>query len=348
MRIAIFVDYLIEKDISFDALQELLKVMPTAEIYSLFISEQCMAEISPSRVKHLPLQKLYKWLGNSLQKWRNLCGYAVEAIDFGDYDCLILINRSLADACIVGVDCSVISIRTEWDYSVSEPGKSIISPNHNFIWQNLNAKRAEKRLAISENLAEMEKKFFRVATEVIAPPKVDQEICLSATAGDYFLTEISNLDELELGLNIIEVFNKNLRNLVVVSNKDFFGKFFEFCGPSIEVLVEPEDELLADYIENCRVFVSGHDRKYDKMALQALLKGKPLILSANSPAADLAGKFGELFYNHKIEEIEGALARLLFSEDEYTKAINKKKIADFFAPGFAKSVLKTIHGLKDW
>jgi glycosyltransferase involved in cell wall biosynthesis len=203
--------------------------------------------------------------------------------------------------------------------------------------------RPDKYLANSFNVKNRIKKYYGLSSDVDFPPVDINRFKVNKKHQDYFLI-ISNLTPYKKVDLAVRLFNKIGKRLVIIGNGPQKAYLKTIAAPNVDFLGFKSDEVVKEYIENCRAFIFPGEEDFGITPLEAMAAGKPVLAYGKGGTLEtvLSGKTGEFFYEQTVESMEDGLARLLYNEQFYDASIIRKHAEKFSIDVFKKNILKHI------
>lgn len=272
--------------------------------------------IKTTFIQNLPLcKKLYK-------AYLPLMPAAVEYLDLQEYDIIFSSHHCVAKGIIPRPDAVHICYchspaRYIWDLfwtyhelnGVNQFTKYLSSFICNYlrIWDVTSSARVDKFIANSSYTASRIKKFYNRDCEILHPP-VDTNKFSHQGYGDYYLM-ISRLVGYKRFDLTIEAFNENGKNLVIIGDGAEFEKYKKIAKPNVKLLGKVSDEVLAQYMNNCKGFIFPGKEDFGIVMGEAQAAGKPVIAFKGGGALDIVieGETGILFEEQTVESLGNAI-----------------------------------------
>lgn len=296
MKVAIIHDWLVTYAGAERVLEQMLKVYPAAQIFSVvdFLPEGSRDFILNKSVITSYIQKL----PNAKKKYRSylpLMPLAVEQFDLSSYDLVISSSHAVAKGVITGPNqlhiCMCYSpMRYAWDLQhqyLRESGltkglKGLIAKlvlHKMRLWDYRTANGVDKYIANSEFIEKRIYKVYRRRSEVIYPPVyVNDFVCDSVQKDDFYLTSSRMVSYKKMDL-IVEAFSKLLpdKRLVVIGDGPDFKKIRLLSGSNVTLLGFQEFKVLKEHLAKARAFIFAAEEDFGIAPLEAQASGTPVI-----------------------------------------------------------------------
>jgi glycosyltransferase involved in cell wall biosynthesis len=362
-RVAIVHEWLVNYAGSERVLEQLLRVFPDAQLFSVvdFLSEQERASFLGGRkskttfIQHLP---------GARSKFRNylpLMPLAVEQHDLSDFDIVISSSHAVAKGVLTGPDQLHISyvhspIRYAWDLQhqyLAESGldrgaKSWIAKamlHYIRLWDARTSSGVDHFVANSEFIARRIGKVYRREARVIYPP-VDTHAFTPQTQKQSFYVTASRMVPYKRVPLIVEAFAKMPdRKLVVVGDGPDFARAKALATPNVELVGYQSNEVLQRYLRDARAFVFAAEEDFGITLVEAQACGTPVIAFGKGGALetvrdiDSAAKpTGVLFSEQTCEHIERAVCRFEEHREQITPSNCRANAERFSIDRFVREI----------
>jgi glycosyltransferase involved in cell wall biosynthesis len=359
-RIALVHDWLLNIGGAEKTLKALHEIFPAAPVYTLFYNKNFTDEFMPNAdIRPSFLQKTYRRI-KTYKPLTPLFPIAVESIDLSKYDLVISSSVSFSKGLILKPKtrhiCYCYSpMRQVWDWHAeykNEPhfvsGMIISLFQHFFrIWDRLASTRVDEFVAISENVRQRIKKYYR-RDSVVIPPPVD----LSGATTNYklqttnFFLIVSRLfKHKNVGITV-EAFNKLEWPLVIVGEGPELSRLKKIAQPNIKFLGYQPDDVVRDYYAGCLGFIMPQEEDFGITPIEAMSFGKPVLALRRGGALEYMreGINGE-FFDDPVEEVLADGVRRLkegIETGKYDPETIKKTAERFSAKRFKREIRESV------
>lgn len=330
MKIALVHEMLVKLGGAERVLGKLLEMYPKSPVYTLFQDAEKTEEwLRKTKVHVSALQKHYEVLKSP--KWLlPKMASAMEHFDFRDYDLVISSSSAFAH----GIKTNEVKhltychspMRYAWDYTheysakMSAPMRlataALLSDIR--VWDYEAAGRAHKVIANSEHVKKRVAKYWRREAEVIYPPVQVSRFTPTAEHQDYFLivSALTPFKRIDLA---IKAFNKIGRKLVIIGDGAQRDILQGMAGANIEFLGRKSDEVVREYMQNCRALIFPGEEDFGITPVEAMAAGKPVLAYGKGGVLEtvVAGKSGEFFSESTEHSLLDGLTRLMLNEKHY-------------------------------
>lgn len=359
MEVALVHDMLVKLGGAERVLKALADMFPNAPIYTLLYDESQVGRVFPkSRVRTSPLQKYPGFIRNRRRYLLPKMPKAVESFDLSDYDLVISSNTAFAHGIITNSDTKHLCychspMRYAWDWThqyMKEQRAGLlkrVAIRHILknirTWDYYAADRADHYIANSENVRRRIQKYYRQDASVLYPPVDVERFKVTPEHQKYFLivSTISPYKNIELAVNL---FNKVRKKLVIIGEGSDRKRLMQIAGPHIDFLGFKPDEVVREYLQNCRALVFPGEEDFGITPVEAMACGKPVLAYKKGGVMEsvIPGKTGEFFKESTIESMENGLARLLVNEAKYDPQQIRQQAEEFAQSNFEKGMEQII------
>jgi len=360
LKVAITHDYLYEYGGAEQVLWELLKIFPSADIYTsifrpskkqrAFWFEVKKHRLNYSTISKLNLPKrLYKaFLFSQIKYFKNL--------DLSKYD--LVISSSSAFAKYINTDKSTKHIayihtppRFIWGYETAFyhklpriVKKLLKSPIENLKVVDKHAvESADQVLTNSKNIREKIEDVYGVKAQIIYPPVQMEKIINSKKVNkkNYYLTigRLYDYKKIEL---IVQAFAELNKELVVIGDGPQRGYLEKIAGPKTTLPGFVDEEVKIKFLQEARGFIFAAEEDFGIVMVEALAAGTPVIAYDKGGAKEIVrdNYNGVLFAGQTSSDIIEAVKKfekLTFDQRQVTSSI-----AQFSPENFETELYKVI------
>ncbi len=288
-RVAITYHYSLSFGGSERVLEELARIYPQADFFTLFVDPAFLPEalrqrkITTSFLDKLPGGKrIYRQL-------LPLYPLAVECLDLSGYDLVISADGAatkgvLTDQGAVHLCYCHSPPRSYWDqYEANRRRmprvvRAVFAPISQYmrLWDFAAAQRIDGFIANSEYVAERVRKYYRRESTVIYPPVDVNGAFFADRCEDFYLSA----GRLVAGKRVdlaIEACNRLGRRLQIVGTGPEERRLRALAGPTIEFLGRLSDAELKGKYAHCRALLFAADEDFGLVSVEAQAHGRPVI-----------------------------------------------------------------------
>jgi len=366
MKVAIVHDWLTVYGGAERVLEQMLKLYPDADLFSLidFLPEEKRFFIShkpvtTSFIQHLPFAR---------RKYRSflpLMPLAIEQFDLSAYDLVISSSYAVAKGVITGPDqfhiCMCYSpIRYAWDMQHQYLQESGLSHGlkswvarwllHKIrMWDIRTANGVDEFIAISNFIRRRINKVYRRDSHVIYPPVYLDSFTPVAEKADFYLTASRMVPYKKIDL-LVETFSKELKDkiLYVIGEGPDFDKIKAKAGKNVILLGYQSNEILVDYLQRAKAFLFAPEEDFGIAPLEAQACGTPVIAYGKGGALetivglDCDSPTGVFFYEQSIIAIRDAVFLFEDRKQEITAEACVENARNFSDKRFREELLSFV------
>lgn len=370
MRIALVCDWLTVYSGAERVVEQMLKVLPEADIFSLvdFLPEDqrhfLMGKpVKTSFVQRLPLAK------RRFRGYLPLFPFAIEQFDFSDYDLVVSSSHAVAKGVITGPDTRHICmcytpIRYAWDMEgayLRERGLTtglratvVRYMLHRLRqWDYISASRVDDYIAISRFIAKRIRKFYGRDSAIIYPPVAIDSFPVVERKEEFYLTASRQVPYKRIPL-IVEAFRRlPHRKLVVIGDGPEAAKVAEAAkgAANIEVRGFQSGAVLRDYMQRAKAFVFAAKEDFGIVLVEAQSCGTPVIAFNGGGALDIVHPLGHatptglLFEEQTVESIREAVEAFERNASEFSPAACRRNAERFSEDRFRREFRQMVFGI---
>jgi glycosyltransferase involved in cell wall biosynthesis len=355
MKVALVHDFLVKLGGAERVLKVFADMYPEAPIFTLLYDEEKCGAVFPKQ-KIIPsfLQRFPKFFRQRQRYLLPLMPRAVEMFDFSGYDLILSSSGAFSHGILTGSQSKHVCychspMRYAWDYThpyIQEQNVSFIKQLaikqilHKIrIWDQAAADRADVYIANSNHVSKRIKKYFRQDSTVLYPPVNVKRFKLNKNHEDYYLiiSALTPFKKIDLAVSL---FNKIRKRLVVIGSGSQLEFLKTIAGPTVDVLGPKDDEIVTEYLQNCRAFIMAGEEDFGIAPVEAMACGKPVLAYGKGGLLEtvIPGVTGEFFYEQSIESMEDGLGRLIVNEPKYKPATIRKHAQSYSEESFINAV----------
>jgi glycosyltransferase involved in cell wall biosynthesis len=268
----------------------LARLLPDADIYTLFYDPERVSPLIRSRVVQSSFLNPFRRVYRSLLP---LMPLALEAFDLRDYDLVISSESGPAKGVLVSSHVRHICychspMRYLWDlypaylheWTRSALKRALMMPLTNYLrlWDYASAARVDEFIANSQNVQNRIWRAYRRGSEIIYPP-VPVETFYSEPARDYYLI-VSELTPYKRIADAVRCFSRTNRRLKIVGQGPEYRSLRSMAGPGIEFCGRVSDAELRELYAHCRAVVLPGVEDFGIVPVEAIASGKPMVALA--------------------------------------------------------------------
>lgn len=334
MNLALVHDQLIKLGGAERVLSVLADLYPKAPIYTLIYDEKKVGHVFPkARIRPSPLQHFPRFLQNRRRYFFPMMPRFIESFDFSDFDLVLSSSTAFSHGIVTDLKTKHLSychspMRYAWDWT-----HPYLEENHIYgfkrrvvqkllsdlrVWDYYASDRVDQYLANSRNVEQRIKKYYRKESAVLYPPVNLDRFSVSKNRENYFLivSTLAPYKNVELAVHL---FNKIQKKLVIIGDGDDRARLERLAGPTIDFLGYKPDEVVREYLQNCRALIFPGEEDFGIVPVEAMACGKPVLAYGKGGVLEsvVAGISGEFFNEPTVDSMEDGLARLMAHEPKY-------------------------------
>jgi glycosyltransferase involved in cell wall biosynthesis len=252
-------------------------------------------KIGTTFLQHLPGVK------GGVQKYLPLMPIAIEQLDLRHYDVILSSAHAVAKGILTTPQqlhlcyCHT-PMRYAWDLTFdylhqSRLGHGIPGIFTRYLlhrlrqWDVISANRVDHFIANSHFTASRIWRAYRRRADVVYPPvNIDRFTC-TADKEDFYLT-VCRLVGYKQVAPIVEAFNLNGKNLVVIGTGTELQKLQQIAKSNVTILGYQPDTVVQDYLARARAFVYAACEDFGIVLVEAQACGTPVIAYGVGGAAE--------------------------------------------------------------
>ncbi len=344
-------------------------MFPEAPIFTLLYDEKkCGSDFPKNRVHVAPgLQRFFslKYPRRFLLPWMDT---AVENFDFSQYDLVLSSSSAFAHGILTSTDTKHICYchspaRYLWDQTFfvqkqqsrrgfTSPLKKLFLPRifHRLRkWDFAAGSRADLILSNATTVQRRVKKYWNQPSEVVYPPVRTHLFSAQKNNEDYFLivSALSPYKNIDLAVRVFSALPKH--RLVIIGSGSEQKYLESIAGENIEFLGRKSDEVVTQYLQNCRGLLFPGEDDFGIVPVEAMACGKPVIALGKGGATEtvIDSKTGVLFGEPNEKSLERALIKFFKIEKSFDAKKIRKHADTFSQEHFKKEIKKYIQKITE-
>ncbi len=252
-------------------------------------------KIGSTFLQHLPGAK------SGVQKYLPLMPIAIEQLDLRNYDVILSSAHAVAKGILSSPQQLHICychtpMRYAWDLTFdylhhSRVGRGLPGVFTRYLlhqlrqWDVLSANRVDYFIANSHFTAQRIWRCYRRQADVVYPPvNIDRFTC-HPDKEDFYLT-VCRLVSYKQVAPIVEAFNQNGKNLVVIGTGTELQHLQQIARSNVKILGYQSHSVVADYLSRARAFVYAACEDFGIVLVEAQACGTPVIAYGVGGAAE--------------------------------------------------------------
>lgn len=361
LRVAVVHDWLPVYAGAERVLEQILKVYPHADIYSLIdlIPEGKRGFLQDKPVHTSFLQK-WKWVRKRYRSFLPLMPLAIEQFDLSSYDLVISSSYAVAKGVITGPDqlhvCYCHSpMRYAWDLQhqylqTAKLDKGIkswmarMTLHYLRMWDALSQNRVDHFIANSEFIGRRIQKNYRRPSAVIHPPVAVEDFPLCEKKEDYYVT-VSRLVPYKMVGLVVEAFSRMPHlELRVVGEGPEFERIRAKAGPNVKMLGYQSGAEVRKQMQEAKAFVFAGEEDFGIAAVEAQACGTPVVAYGKGGVCETVvdGKTGLFFPEQTPEAIIDAITEFEIGSHDFAPAKIREHAMQFSAARFRQEFAREV------
>ena len=252
-------------------------------------------EIGTTFLQHFP------GANGKVQNYLPLMPIAIEQLDLRAYDVILSSAHAVAKGVITTPQQMHLCychapMRYAWDLTFdylhqSRVGQGLPGILTRYLlhqlrqWDAVSANRVDYFIANSHFTAQRIWRCYRREAEVIYPPvNIDRFTC-NGDKEDFYLT-VCRLVSYKQVAPIVEAFNQNGKNLVVIGKGTELRKLQQIAKSNVRILGYQSDAVVQDYLARAKAFVYAACEDFGIVLVEAQACGTPIIAYGVGGAAE--------------------------------------------------------------
>jgi glycosyltransferase involved in cell wall biosynthesis len=177
-------------------------------------------------------------------------------------------------------------------------------------WDFKAAQRVDHFIAISTEIQQRIKRYYKRDSEIIYPPVDIRRFAPQTRHGDYYLIVSRLIPYKRIDL-AIEAFNRMGLPLVIAGAGRDAARLEKLAKPNVQFLGRVPDADLPDLMARCKAFIFPGREDFGITPVEAQASGRPVIAFGTGGALDtvIDGETGVLFEEQTVESFTAAVKR---------------------------------------
>lgn len=360
MKVALIQDWLTELGGAEKVFQQIYKLYPDADIYTLVYHKDVLDSmgISESKVKASFIQDL----PFAKKKYRNylpLFSLAVESFDLSSYELIISSSYCVAKGVLTHSKQKHICychspVRYAWDLHhqyLREAGlkkgfKGFLAKYflHKLrIWDIASLNRVDQFISNSNYIKQRIKKVYNRESVTIYPPVNINDFDCFHTKEDFYFTCSRMVPYKKIDL-IVDAFSKMPdKKLIVIGTGPDYEKIKKLATSNITLLGYQPFSVLKDYMQKATAFVFAAEEDFGIVPLEAQASGTPVIAYGKGGVLETVvnEKTGIFFYEQNVESLVNAVKHFEQIKGSFDAKMIREN-AEKFSPKFFDERLQSL------
>lgn len=345
MKVAIVHDWLTNYGGAERVVEQLLKIYPDADIYTLVYDKKKMEKVFPPEKVHTSFVQKIPFSRKLYTKFLSLMPKAFESFDLTSYDLVIASSSSCAKGVITSPDTAFLAyihtpMRYAWDLYFDYFKRSgkltqfFMKRQMGYIrqWDFISSQRIDALIANSSYIKRRIKKFWNRDSQVIFPPVNTETLCPNGKPAEDFYIAFSRLVPYKRIDIAISACGELGKNLIVIGSGSQEKKLKElsknYKTANIQFLGRISDDEVKSYLQKCRALLFCAEEDFGIIPVETQACGRPVIAYKKGGALETVrdGITGLFFEEQTTSSLKAAIEKFetldkegQFKTDEITK-----------------------------
>ncbi len=367
MKVAIVHDWLVNYGGAERVVEEMLKLYPDADIYTLVYDEKKMGKIFPKEKVHTSFVQKLPMSTKLYTKLLTLMPKAFESFDFSGYDLVLCSSSSCAKGVITAPDVPHICyihtpMRYAWDqffeYRKRSGRLTKFFMNRWMpsirLWDFVSSQRIDSLISNSKYISRRIQKYWRLPSSVIYPPVDTERLSPNNKPTEDFYVVFSRFVPYKRIDLAIKACGKLGKKLVVIGGgsqeaelKALAKEAFSSHPDDVKFTGRISDSEVQDYLQRCKAMIFSAEEDFGIIPVEVQACGRPVIAFGKGGALETVkdGVTGVFFDRQETESVCSAIKN--FEELSAKGTFDSAKIVEhakfFSAERFRKELLEHIN-----
>lgn len=345
MKVAIVHDWLTNYGGAERVVEQLLKIYPDADIYTLVYDKKKMEKVFPPEKVHTSFVQKIPFSRKLYTKFLSLMPKAFESFDLTSYDLVIASSSSCAKGVITSPDTAFLAyihtpMRYAWDLYFDYFKRSgkltqfFMKRQMGYIrqWDFISSQRIDALIANSSYIKRRIKKFWNRDSQVIFPPVNTETLCPNGKPAEDFYIAFSRLVPYKRIDIAISACGELGKNLIVIGSGSQEKKLKElsknYKTANIQFLGRISDDEVKSYLQRCRALLFCAEEDFGIIPVETQACGRPVIAYKKGGVLETVrdGITGLFFEEQTTSSLKAAIEKFetldkegQFKTDEITK-----------------------------
>lgn len=328
MKVAIVHDWLVNYGGAERVVEQMLKMYPDADIYTLVYDQKKMGKIFPKEKVHTSFVQKIPMATKLYTKFLSLMPKAFEKFDLTDYDLVIASSSSCAKGVITSPNTAYIAyihspMRYAWDLYydylknsgfLTRTFMKLQMPKIR-IWDFISSQRINTLVANSSYIKKRIKKFWNRDAKVVFPPvDVDRLSANNLPPEDFYVvfSRFVNYKRVDLAISACGELGKKL--VVIGSGSqeaELKALAAKYKNADIKFTGRISDEEVKVYLQKCRAMIFSAEEDFGIIPVECQACGRPVIAFGKGGALETVAenKTGIFFKEQTAESVKEAILK---------------------------------------
>jgi glycosyltransferase involved in cell wall biosynthesis len=356
MRVAIVHYWLVIMRGGEKVLEELCKLYPQAEIFTLVCDREKLSPLLRSKTIHTSFLQRIPGACKHYRKLLPLMPFALEEFDLQPFDLVISSESGPAKGILARPDALHVCychspMRYIWDHYhiyrrdagwIGRVIMTLTAPALR-VWDVTTAARVDAFVANSAHVARRIRRVYNRDAMVIHPPVAVDDFQTSTEPGDFYLCA-GQLVVYKRADLAVRAFARMGKRLVVVGEGAQFAELKKIAGPSVELVGYQPFPVLRDYLARCRALVFPGEEDFGILPVEAMASGRPVIAFGSGGACETVSspEVGVTFPEQTEDSLIDAVMRFEARAAAFDPAVIRLHAEEFSAALFRERMSRFI------
>ncbi|MCR4822651.1 MAG: glycosyltransferase [Treponema sp.] len=362
-KVAIVHDWLVNYGGAERVVEELLKIYPEADIFTLVYDEKKMGKIFPKDRVHTSFMQKWPLSTKLYTKFLKFMPKAFESFDFSNYKLVICSSSSCAKGVITPPLVPHVAyihtpMRYAWDKFFEYRSRSGFLTRYFMnkwmsnirLWDYVSSQRVDTLIANSNYISRRIKKYWNRESSVIYPPVNIKDLQPNGKPYEDFFVVFSRFVPYKRIDLAIQACGNLKKNLVVIGSgsqkKELKKLASKYKDVKITFTGRLRDDEVRDYLQRCRALIFCAEEDFGIIPVEAQACGRPVIAFGKGGALEtiINGKTGTFFSHATPDSVERAIHRFeeLESQGAFDSTFISNHAKEFSRERFAREIKEAI------
>lgn len=356
LRVAIVHYWLVQMRGGEKVVEELCRMFPQAEIFTLVCNPDRLSDFLKSRKIHTSFMQKIPGAQRHYTKMLPLMPFALEQFDLQDFDLVLSSESGPAKGIITRADAMHICychspMRYIWDqfhvYRRGLPwiGRALMSVTAPLLraWDVTTSSRVDAFVANSSYVASRIRRFYDRESSVIYPPVAVDDFAPLSGKGEFYLYA-GQLTAYKRPDIAVRACTETNRRLVVIGEGEQESYLKSIAGPTVEFLGHQPFPVLREHMARCRALLFPGIEDFGILPVEVMASGRPVLAFDSGGARETVSSpaVGFRFPQQTTESLLEAIEAFEWAEDGFNQSTIREHAMKFSAAVFRKKMTELI------
>lgn len=361
MKVALVHDWLVNYGGAERVLEAFLEIFPDAHIYTLVYDEKNMSSIFKKEKIHTSFIHKLPFSSKIYTKLLPLMPYAIEELDFSNFDLVISSSSCCAKGIITPPNVPHISyihspMRYSWDlYHDYKKNSNLFTKifmslfmKNLRIWDYTSSQRINKVISNSNYIKKRIQKYWNIDSQTIYPPVNISNLSPNGKKSEDFYIVFSRFvkyKRIDLAIEACKQLNKNLIVIGDGEERESLKKLAfsnNLNSNNITFTGRISDSEVRDYLQRCRALIFCAEEDFGIIPLEAQGCGRPVIAFGKGGALEtiIENETGIFFKEQNVSSLIEAIEK--FEKLTFNTETIVNNATKFSKERFKKEILSLV------